>query len=480
MSRHYLVVSDLHLCDLEDHPDGWRRYKSRRFLFDANLAALVERFTARGAPGDEFLLLLNGDVFDFDLVTAVPGTGDTPERSASGRIPTFPISQTERWTGLNPTAEKSSWKLRRILSQHLEFVDTLARFLAAGHRIVYLLGNHDREFHFPEVQQVLLEVLRARMARVDCKLADDAVRFEPWFFYAPGEIYAEHGHQFDYYSVFKNQLEPTIDSSEGPLIALPMGNLSNRYLMTRMGFFNPYATDFILNLYRYLAHWAKHYLWSRRSLVFPWLWGSLVVIAKLLDQKRHLSARRGPHSEQIETFARRYQLPSATLKQINRMHERPIINRFFRIVREFWLDRLLLVLGMVGGTIALALMPVPPWLKLVVPLCGFPLLFSIYEWLATGETVFTYVTHMPDCARRIGELVNARVVTFGHAHRPRLIPVAKDVTFVDTGTWAPITEQSDTNRLAPGTRNYLIASFTPDGLHLELGALCGSESPPRS
>jgi len=69
----YLILSDLHLCDVEDHPDGWKDYKSSRYRFDGELADLV-RDAVRGRPeGVPFTLVLNGDVFDFDLVTAVPG-----------------------------------------------------------------------------------------------------------------------------------------------------------------------------------------------------------------------------------------------------------------------------------------------------------------------------------------------------------------------------------------------------------------------
>ena len=41
MSHHYLVVSDLHLCDIEEHRDGWKAHKSERFAIDEDFAALL-------------------------------------------------------------------------------------------------------------------------------------------------------------------------------------------------------------------------------------------------------------------------------------------------------------------------------------------------------------------------------------------------------------------------------------------------------
>jgi hypothetical protein len=41
---------------------------------------------------------------------------------------------------------------------------------------------------------------------------------------------------------------------------------------------------------------------------------------------------------------------------------------------------------------------------------------------------------------------------------PRLIPLDEGVTFVDTGTWAPIMRPADSDKLAPGYRNYLVVA----------------------
>jgi UDP-2,3-diacylglucosamine pyrophosphatase LpxH len=460
MFHHYLVVSDLHLSDIEDNADGWKVYKGKRFLFDDHFAELLQRFCSRH-PGetDSLVLLLNGDIFDFDIVTATPSD------------PPWPVGHDERQSGLNPTAAKSAWKLELIVSHHPRFINALAGFLAEGHRVVYILGNHDRELHFPEVQQVLLDALLADPALAGRQLAPDAFRFEPWFYYVPGELYVEHGHQFDYYTAFKNQLEPTVDSQEGPMIALPMGNLSNRYLLTRMGFFNPHASDYILSsLASYLRHWTKHYLFTPRSIVFHWLWGSLLVIFTLLHLKKKLIRRRGPHGEQVEAVAQRYGLSTNTVKQLNRLHRRPITNKLYRVVREFWLDRVFIMLLMTGGTITLTLLAVPLWVKLMVPLSSFPLLYFVYEWFARGENIFSVETKIPRYARTIARLLDVRLVSFGHTHRPRLIPLLRERTFVDTGAWAPITDHGAPDRLAAGTQNYLMVSFSAEETHIDYAA----------
>jgi len=124
MGNRYLVLSDLHLCDVEDHDDGWKAYKSARYRVDDELSALLadtaDRFEAENhEPGTGLTLILNGDIVDFDLVVAVPD--DAP----------FRVSSHERKRGLIPTAEKSAWKLEWVLKDHPVFIEALARFAKA-------------------------------------------------------------------------------------------------------------------------------------------------------------------------------------------------------------------------------------------------------------------------------------------------------------------------------------------------------------
>jgi UDP-2,3-diacylglucosamine pyrophosphatase LpxH len=453
----YLVLSDLHLCDIEDNPDGWKDYKSSRYVFDRELAILVEQSVRARPDGSTFTLVLNGDIFDFDLVADIP-----PD-------PPWPVSISERKRGLDPTPGKSAWKLQHILDQHPGFLEMLSGLILAGHRIVIVMGNHDRELHFKEVWAVLVAAVRERVEASGGSFDPTLLCFEPWFHLVPGEIYVEHGNQYDYYSSFRHLLCPTVHFRDGPRLALPMGNLSNRYLLTRMGFFNPHASDFILNLFSYVWHWFRHYAFTRRSIVWVWFVGSFAVMARLIRIRRILLQNPPDCDGPIREEARRKELPVETVGALARLHQPPITSRFFRIVREFWVDRLFIALGMVAGTVALALVPIPLWIKLMVPLTGFPLAFFIYESLARGEDIFTIERMLPRYARAVARIVPVRLVTFGHTHVPVLTPLSRDTTYADTGTWAPITHRWK-GGLRGGYRNYVLADITPDDAQISLGS----------
>lgn len=455
-SQRYLVISDLHLADVEDHADGWKYYKGSCYVPDAALAELFVGFVEDAGPGDALTLILNGDIFDFDLVTSVPE--DAP----------FKVDLLERRRCLRSTAERSAWKLGRILADHPGFVEALAEYLAGGHTLVYVLGNHDRELHFPLVQERLLESIRAAGAARGHDPSGWAIRFEPWFFYVPGQIYVEHGQQYDDYTAYRHVLTPTIQVGREEEIVLPMGNLSNRYLMTKMGYFNPHASDFILSIFAYLAHWMRHYAFSRRSLAFNWFFGSLAVLARLLRAKKKTLRRPPGDEERHRELAERFDLRPSDLERLAELQHRPITNRLFRMVREFWIDRVSIAAAMTLGTVVLALVPVPLWVKLMVPLTAFPLVYLLYELLARGGDIFQVEKVIPRVAGKIADLLHVPVVVFGHTHVPRLLPLGAGVSFVDTGTWAPITRGRDSAELRRGYRNYLLVTYENDTQRLQL------------
>ena len=448
--RHYLVLSDLHLCDVEAHSDGWKAYKHPRYHADEPFCQTLETFAERGTSDDERVLVLNGDIFDFDLVTLTPS--DAP----------WPVNHRERSRGLRPTARKSAWKLQRILADHPRWLEGLSRFVAAGNSVVYVVGNHDSELNFPEVAEALFVGLEEAARRQGLRIERKQLRIEPWFYYVPGELYVEHGQQYDYYTSFRYLLHPFVkpQRSKPAFIALPMGNLSNRYLMSQMGFFNPHASDYILNVFRYLSHWLHHYAFSlQRHLAVAWIFGSLAVLGRLFFIKGCLQKDPPDYPKLLEAYAAARALPLAQVHALDALKQPPITNRLFRLIREFWIDRLALAVLMTSGTVTLALVPIPLWIKLMVPLSSFPLLFLIYEWAAHGESIFHIEQSLPRFAAEIAQIFPVQLVIFGHTHKPELLPLGRGVSYVNTGTWAPVWERGNHNVLAAGYRNVLEASF---------------------
>lgn len=130
-AAHTVVLSDVHLCEAEPVDPKrplWKKFKQRELFIDPCFARFLDYIqTVTEGPIE---LVFNGDLFDFDSVTALP------------EEPKFPVSWLERRRGLHPEERKSLWKIRLVLRDHHVWFDALRAFLLAGNRLVFVIGNH--------------------------------------------------------------------------------------------------------------------------------------------------------------------------------------------------------------------------------------------------------------------------------------------------------------------------------------------------
>ncbi|MBU6375849.1 MAG: metallophosphoesterase, partial [Bdellovibrionales bacterium] len=148
-ARHTFSISDLHLTEAEpSNPKKrlWKLYKDRKFFVDATFNKFLQHIQELAGPGEKLELILNGDIFDFDAVMRLP---EDPKQ--------FHVHWLERLRGLNAEDPKSKFKMEIILQDHQEWVLALRTFLLQGHRVIFIIGNHDIELHWPGVQKVLID-----------------------------------------------------------------------------------------------------------------------------------------------------------------------------------------------------------------------------------------------------------------------------------------------------------------------------------
>ena len=98
--------------------------------------------------------------------------------------------------------------------------------------MIFVIGNHDLELHWPKVQQAILD-------RLD--LPDEyqfAVRFNEWFYINNQDTLVEHGNQYDPYCLAEDPIHPFIKRHNRIEIRIPFGNWATRFMINNMGF-NP-------------------------------------------------------------------------------------------------------------------------------------------------------------------------------------------------------------------------------------------------
>lgn len=144
------------------------------FISDKTLSALFRSFSKKKNEVD---LILNGDTFDF---LKCPYVDEKKKRSYPRHI----------------TTEISVAKLRLTYTAHRVVFSALRDFLKEkNHNIFFIIGNHDHDLFFLEVQQEIIKLLEGR-GRVFFQMS-----------YIQHGLHAEHGHQFDFLNKINHKKE---------------------------------------------------------------------------------------------------------------------------------------------------------------------------------------------------------------------------------------------------------------------------------
>ncbi len=410
--RHVVVVSDLHLCELEPGSGLWMRYRQAAASPDGELVAMIDRLRAE-VRGDALELVLNGDVFDFDAPRVLGGRSvfhDQPRDAAH-----------------------SAPMLAAILHDHAPFVDAIGRVVADGHTVVFIAGNHDLAIGLPEVRAVLTDRVVRAAARAGATASDEAlaarVLHRAWFHRTPDGVVVEHGNQYDAYCSVRHPMAPF--RGDRPELQPTLGSLAARHLVGRMGFFNPNVeTSYMLSGLGYVAHWARHYLISRHSIAVPWLVGALKSFAILCLARE--PASRARREADLAAAARETGATPREVARHARLFAPPAGAVLARVARELWLDRLAVV-AFAGATgVAIAAVAGLPAL---VGAALAPAALIAYQLAIPKAPLETNWRRVRRAARSVAKVHRARAVVFGHTHTAE---GAWDggVFFGNTGSWS--------------------------------------------
>lgn len=422
--RHTIVLSDIHLTEAEPlhrHRPLWKRFKRADLFVDGELAHLLRHLQERiDGPAE---LVLNGDIFDFDAVTGQPERG------------LFEVNWLERLRGLNTEQEKSAWKMRRILRDHPVFVRALHEWVAAGHGLVFVIGNHDLELHWPAVQRELVDSLRLSPEQ------QERVRVCEWFYVSEDDTLITHGNQYDRYCVCQDPVHPVIEVGGMARIRLPFGDLAGKLMTNGMGLFNPHVEEsFIKPLREYLVFFYRYVARTQPFLLWTWFWSAIATLLAVL-REGFRPALRDPLTidSRVDEVARKSRTTPGVARALRAVDVHSAVFNPWMVARELWLDRafLLLVLGGASFQLYTTLHIFSGlsiwWLVLFFAVVLVPFLFY-------AQSVESDTTALE---RSIGErlaimarIAGVRRVVMGHTHREKHLQ-AGEVEYINTGTWSP-------------------------------------------
>jgi len=424
-AKYTAIISDLHLCEAEPvHPKYplWKKFKTRQFFFDTVYADFLKHIQDK-ANGESVELVLNGDIFDFDSVLKLPEN------------PTFRISNLETERGLYPRPEKSKFKIETILNDHSEFVLATRQFILNGNRVVFIIGNHDLELHFPEVQEEILSALN-----LDDEFKKN-VRIVDWFYISNQDTLIEHGNQYDPYCVCEDPINPFTQGYNYKTIRLPFGNLACRYLMNGMGFFNPHVdTNYIMSLQAYIRFFLKYMIRAQPALVLTWLYGSILTLWHSLKDRLDKPVRDPLKIEdRVNLIATRANAEPRMVRELKELFAEPSSANPFLLAKELWLDRAFLIF-ISFFVIAQFMLMIKQIYDISVYWAFIPLFILIPFFLFYSKSVVSMVSSYKEPEERTlamaAAITKVKRIVFGHTHQVRHEMIGA-VEHLNSGTWSP-------------------------------------------
>lgn len=419
------IISDLHLTEAEPvHPRFplWKKYKTREFFFDHIFGDFLHEIEKR-AGGEKIELILNGDIFDFDSVMTMPDK------------PAFRISGLEYKRGLFARPERSQFKIQVITEHHAEFFWHLRSFLRRGHRLVFVVGNHDIELHFPDVQAHLLDVLDP-----DGKMRG-RIRFCEWFFISNGDTLIEHGNQYDPYCVCDDPIQPFARGYNYKTLRLPFGNLACRYILNGLGFFNPHVdSNYIMTMPEYVKFFAKYMLRSQPLIILTWLGGAFMTLWMSIKDRLSLAIRDPLRIEdRIEEIAARSNASPRMVRELRELAADPATGDVFAMARELWLDRALLVM-FAFFLILQAFVIINTVFNVSFFWMFIPLFLMLPFFLFYSQSIQSLVSGYKEPDEKIlttaGQITRTQRIVYGHTHIMRHEMIGS-VEHLNSGCWSP-------------------------------------------
>jgi len=477
-----VVVSDLHLGEGVILPPA-HYSPMEEFFHDAAFARLLEhlREQHRERPS-RLMLLLNGDTFDFLTVTAVP---DEEEARARG----FSMDAAERRFGLNPTPAKSVYKLDVIAAGHPLFFAALARFVAAGHRLIILRGNHDMELFYKEVRDRIRQILTSYAEGPSMTQVRRLVRFHQWFYMEPGRLYVEHGNQYEASNSIRYPFHPLVrprgrrSKAAEPMLDYPLGSLFVRYFYNGVHREDPY-TPKVISFEQYLEFIRRYNLLDLLRIArdhYPFFASAL---GPSLPAGGSRPSPVEDERQEAEFAELELTLPRrGLLQQIGALKIHPMSASKLALVQEMLkpvFRRLLWTAALTLATLYIwmlifNLIQATPWLAENV--FGKTSLLAVFSvgtvvalfWL--GSRLGIRLRRQSDetvemCAQRaeqIAALTGVRLVMMGHTHVADIRTLADGRTvYANGGTW--VTVDNPWQRLIPGARELTFLHVCGDEL----------------
>lgn len=427
-SESFLVFSDVHLgSDLDDCQGNAPR---RSNAVDRDLVALLGHYRAASPKADRWHIVIAGDFIDFIGMTITDGDRPAPQRTL--------LTDEERAHGLGGAADHAREKLRRVADRHADVFAELAIFVADGHALTLIHGNHDIELHWDVVKDDFRSALldHAKSARGDA-VDDEAFRsriaFDPWFFWRDGVAFIEHGHQYDPFCATNHVMAP-LSPLDPRRIARGFCEVLLRYVVRPTQGMSESGHEHVG-----LAHYL-HFGIKLGFIGMMALGGRFAKAVRELFRLRAASFSAAArelgreHDRQVARLGEAKRIGIERLRGLLALQSAPITSTIRGILKSLMLDRLAVaftaLVALALGGAASALFGITPWVCAAI----LPAWALVHLVLARQRNVDPS-RQLADRATQLAALFPAAFIVMGHTHVPQSVR-AGAATYINLGSWA--------------------------------------------
>lgn len=413
------IISDTHLFESEESSNKlWKKFKNKKYFFDHSLKNFINKISCY----EDCTLVLNGDIFDLDSVTRVPN------------YPKTNLKPYEYKFGLNPMEWKSVYKIEQIFLDHIVFFNALKDFIKNGNKVVFIMGNHDLELMWIDVQNKIKEFLEIE------KNDEKNLVFCEWF-YITNNTLIEHGNQYDPYCMCTNPINPIIKKN-GLKIRLPFGNLANRFMINQMGLKNPHNDESYTKSFKeFIIFFFKYEIRTQPFMVWTWFYGACKTFLYSFGEYR-IPSLKDPltYSDKIDKIATKANASTSQVLMLLNNQAHPAVRKPVVLLKELWLDRAFFLIGLIWFSWqAFSTQNVFssfPYYWFFIYLLGL-LPFFIYYAHGVSSDIHSNqslaLSHAPISAKICG----VKRIVLGHSHNAQHKMIG-NIEYLNTGTWSRI------------------------------------------
>ncbi|MDF2697574.1 MAG: hypothetical protein K0S65_5957, partial [Labilithrix sp.] len=386
--------------------------------------------------------VIAGDFIDFIGMTVAPLPTDVLETS---------LTDEEEQHGVGSACDHARLKLRRVAHRHADVFGALAAFVADGHALTLIHGNHDIEFHWDAVKddfrRILWEHVRELAGDAERDSFQSRIEFNPWFFYRDGVAYIEHGHQYDPFCATDHIMAP-LCPADPRRVARAYCETLLRFVVRPCGMAD-HGHEHV-GIMHYLRLGARFGISGAIDLGrrFARAVGELFRLRRAYFSET-ATILRAEHEERVAKLAEATRIGGDRLRALLSLQAPPLGKSIHGILAGVLLDRLALALAATLACVVLAIYGAFHGHALWGVVGVLAVWSLLNRWLSRQRSVDP-ASNMIDRAAHLARLFPAAFVVMGHTHVPLKVP-AGDATYVNVGSWqeeAPDDEDASPYRAA--------------------------------